>query len=76
MPPLVDKGCSYKKVVNGYNAAGNVVEVDDGPGHSLDKYNRRIVSYDKGRSWDLVSEVSPPNMRVERVEIEWVREEK
>lgn len=70
--PLGDKGCSYKKMVTAYNAAGNAVGGDNAPIYNKNTDNNTIVSYDDGKTWQLLG-TSRPDSKVAKVEIYWVK---
>jgi rubredoxin len=70
--PLGDKGCHYKKTVTAYNAAGNAVAGDDAPRYSNNTYGNPIISYDDGKTWQVLDSPAP-DLKVKSVEIDWVK---
>jgi hypothetical protein len=74
--PLGTKYCHYKRLVYGYNTAGDLLAGDDAPIYSSDvQTGRPTVSYDNRKTWQLIPEGSRIDTRVDRVEIEWVKAE-
>jgi len=73
--PLGDKGCHYKKVVRGLNAAGYRVAGDDAPQYSNDTHTHKaIVSYDDGKTWNFLPDGEKMDSVVVKVEVDWVKE--
>ena len=72
--PLGDKGCHYKKVVNGFNAAGYRIVGDDAPRYSSDvKTHKVVISYDNGKTWDFLPAGEKVDNVVVKVEVDWVK---
>jgi hypothetical protein len=71
--PLGGKGCRYTKLVTAYNTAGDAVGGDNAPKYSTNAYNNTLVSYDEGKTWQLLG-AARPDSTVTRVEIYWVKE--
>jgi hypothetical protein len=72
--PLGDKGCHYKKIVKGFNAAGELIAGDDAPVYSQDETGKPIVSYDRQKTWKLMPEGEKiPDAKVSEIEINWVK---
>jgi hypothetical protein len=70
--PLGNKDCHYKKLVTAYNSVGNVVGGDNAPKYATNAENNTIVTYDDGKTWQLLG-ASRPDSRVAKVEVYWVR---
>jgi hypothetical protein len=69
--PLGDKGCHYKKAVNGFNAAGYRIVGEDTPRYSNDKHtDKAIVSYDDGKTWDFLPDGKKVDNVVVKVEVD------
>jgi hypothetical protein len=72
--PLGGKGCHYKKTVTAYNAVGNPVGGDGGVRYSKNTIGNPIVSYDDGKTWQVLPADSPvPDLTVKTVEIDWIK---
>lgn len=72
--PLGDKGCHYKKVVRGFNAAGYRIVGDDAPRYSNDSQTHKaIVSYDNGKTRDFLPDGERVDNVVVKVEVDWVK---
>jgi hypothetical protein len=72
--PLGDKGCHYKKIIIGFNAAGDVVLADDVIYGSKNKTGEPIASLNGGKTWvDKGAPIAPHDLKVSSVEINWVK---
>jgi rubredoxin len=70
--PLGDKACHYKKVIYGYNSRGDFVAGDNAPQYSTNTQNKPIISYDGGKSWQLLPDAqNPPDTKVVKIEVDW-----
>jgi hypothetical protein len=50
--PVGNNGCSYKKIVTAYNAAGEAVEGDNAPKYATNTHGDITVSHDDGKTWE------------------------
>jgi hypothetical protein len=72
--PLGGKGCHYEKVVTGLNAAGQIIKGDGALRYRSDASGSFMISFDDGKTWNpLPPELSPPDVKVRNVEIQWTK---
>jgi hypothetical protein len=72
--PLGSKRCHYKKSVAAFNATDLMVDGDDAPRYGVDAHTQKpIVSFDNGKTWDLVPNGVAVDRKVKKVLVIWVK---